>query len=147
MNFKKIYLLILFLTFNQFSFAQIHQEELEKSIQLLDQSLLEKNVNLLSIILHENLTLGHSNGWIESKESLLQNLPTSQITYDKFIQVGEPKITFTKEDMVSLRRKLTAKGSLKQKNFEVDLKILEIWIKNNQVWQLLSRQSVEVDFD
>ena len=141
--------LIPIIVFTQFSFAQ-NQNEYGPDLQhcvLLDTYLMKKDVTNLNSILHPNLSLGHSNGWIETKESLLENLPTSKIKYHAFLYHGTPEVHFQNEEIKSIRRNLTAKGNLIEQEFEVDLKILEVWILVNENWQLLSRQSVEVDFD
>lgn len=141
--------LIPIFVFVQISFAQ-NQNNYEPELQhciLLDTYLMNKDVTKLNSILHPNLSLGHSNGWIETKESLLENLPTSKIKYHAFLYHGSPEVHFQNEEIKSIRRNLTAKGNLNEKEFEVDLKILEVWILANENWQLLSRQSVEVDFD
>lgn len=142
-------LLIPIFVFIQVSFSQT-QNDYDPDFQhciLLDSYLIEKDVTNLNSILHPNLSLGHSNGWIETKESLLENLPTSKIKYHVFLYHGTPEVHFQNHEIKSIRRNLTAKGSLNEKEFEVDLKILEVWILVNENWQLLSRQSVEVDFD
>lgn len=144
-----VFILILFLANS--TFAQIKEKNRygpdTQHCVLLDTSLIEKNIKKLAPMLHPALSLGHSNGWIETKESLLTNLPTSNIKYDQFIYHGSPILTFQNEELKSIRRNLTAKGSLDQKDFQVDLKILEVWVKEGSSWLLLSRQSVEVNFE
>lgn len=113
----------------------------------LDNALMNKDLKTLETILHPNLTLGHSNGWIETKESLLTTLPTSKIQYQQFTYHGSATITFKNDKIKSIRRNLTAFGKLNETEFQVDLKILEVWIYENDEWKLLSRQSIEVNFD
>ncbi len=113
----------------------------------LDDALLEKDTASLQKLLHKDLILGHSNGWWETKASLLKNLPTQKIRYQEFRTVGGPEIHHDSENLKTITRKLTAIGELEDYDFEVDLKIIELWIYENERWQLLARQSVEVDFD
>lgn len=127
--------------------TQIQYSKKFQFCQELDQALLKKDVRKLEDLLHTHLSLGHSNGWVETKESLLKQLPTSAVQYIQFEYQNEPEIHYEKENLISLRRNLTAIGKLKEKPFEVDLKILEVWSKENGFWQLLSRQSVEVQFE
>jgi hypothetical protein len=126
---------------------QIKYSQKFQICQELDDALLKKDISKLEILLHPDLSLGHSNGWVETKESLLKHLPTSAVQYIEFQYQNEPEIHYEKENLISLRRNLTAIGKLKEKPFEVDLKILEVWCKENGIWQLLSRQSVEVNFE
>ena len=113
----------------------------------LDDALLEKDTASLQKLLHEDLILGHSNGWWETKVSLLKNLPTNKIHYQKFHPIGEPEIYHSSENLKTIARKLTVSGEFEDYDFEVDLKIIELWIYESQRWQLLARQSVEVEFD
>lgn len=125
------------------------QQAIALQIKFLENALLEKNTNQLEEILHEDLTFGHSNGWTESKESLLQNLPTSKVSYTDFIKKSEPEIQIIWEanPIASVRREITAVGEYEKTAFQVDLKVLEIWLRKNDNWQLLARQSVEVEFE
>src|SRR5690606_28960664 len=58
----------------------------------LDNALLKKDTASLQKLLHKDLILGHSNGWWETKISLLKNLPTQKIHYQEFRTIGEPEI-------------------------------------------------------
>lgn len=118
-----------------------------RQIEVLDNSLLEKNIKVLTTILHQDLTLGHSNGWVETKETLLQSLPGSKVVYKEFRPFGATEIKLGDDDIATVRRNLTAVGEYKTEVFDVDLKLLEIWICKDGIWQLLARQSVEVDFE
>lgn len=110
----------------------------------LDKALLKKDTVSLQKLLHNDLILGHSNGWWETKESLLKNLPTSKIHYHEFKTIGEPEIHHSSENLKTIARQLTAIGEFEEYEFDVDLKIIEIWIYENERWQLLARQSVEI---
>ena len=125
------------------------QEAIAQQIESLESLLINKNTAGLEEILHNDLTFGHSNGWVETKNSLLENLPTSKVSYTKFVKSNEPeiKIIWESNPLATVRREITAIGEYEKEAFQVDLKVLEIWIKQKNNWQLLARQSVEVDFD
>ncbi|MBA5629890.1 nuclear transport factor 2 family protein [Moheibacter lacus] len=152
---NKLKSLIIILLTNSLVLAQeIHQTNPNAAPSIvwamsseLDDALLEKDTASLRKLLHKDLILGHSNGWWETKVSLLKNLPTQKIRYQEFRTVGEPEIHHASENLKTITRKLTAIGELDDYDFEVDLKIIEIWIYENERWQLLARQSVEVEFD
>ncbi len=152
---SKYKLLLINLLFNSFLIAQEIQptnpNEAPSTVWAvsneLDEALLEKDTASLQKLLHDDLILGHSNGWWETKVSLLKNLPTQKIHYQEFQSIGEPEIHHSSENLKTITRKLTAIGELEDYDFEVDLKIIELWIYENERWQLLARQSVEVEFD
>jgi hypothetical protein len=151
MNYWKTAVMILILFATEFNFAQVKEKvgygPDTLHCVMLDTYLIKKDVKNLEELLHPNLSLGHSNGWIETKESLLATLPTSKVEYHQFTYHGSPIITFENDEIKSMRRNLTAFGKLGEVEFQVDLKILEVWILEKGEWKLLSRQSVEVDFD
>ena len=157
MNHFKFLIIILIISFNSKLFAQETQSISYKNpqqaialhIQFLENAMVQKDTKKLDKILHEDLTFGHSNGWMETKESLLHNLPTSKVSYTDFIKENEAEIKIISEvnPIATVRREITAIGEYEETAFEVDLKVLEIWIKKDEIWQLLARQSVEVDFD
>ncbi|MFV0304408.1 MAG: nuclear transport factor 2 family protein [Moheibacter sp.] len=117
--------------------------EIELHIQKLEQSLVKKDTATLSQLLHSDLTLGHSNGWIETKESLLNSLPTQKVIYTEFIPKNSIEFYLKNNDLVTLRRKVKVIGKYENETFSVDLNILEIWIKKLDHWQLLARQSMD----
>lgn len=125
------------------------QQAITQQIQSLEISLINKNTARLEEILHSDLRFGHSNGWIETKKSLLENLPTSKVFYREFIKhkEAEIKIIWEANPLAIVNREIIAVGEYEKEAFQVDLKVLEIWIKQNKNWLLLARQSVEVDFD
>ena len=79
----------------------------------LDNALLKKDTASLQKLLHKDLILGHSNGWWETKISLLKNLPTQKIHYQEFRTIGEPEIHHSSENLKTITRKLTAIENLK----------------------------------
>ncbi len=157
MNYYKLLIINILFIFNSNLFSQetksvsakIPQQSIDLQIQSLENSLIHKDTDRLDEILHPDLTFGHSNGWVETKNSLLENLPTSQVVYKEFIHHKAPeiKIIWESNPLATVRREITAIGEYEKEVFQVDMKVLEIWIKENKNWQLLARQSVEVDFD
>ncbi len=113
----------------------------------LENALVEKDTAILNQILHEDLILGHSNGWIETKRSLLTTLPTSKIFYRKFKKLEASKYAYVRSDLYTVRQFFKVNGEYENEPFEVNLKTVEVWLKENEVWQLLARQSVEVEFE
>lgn len=118
------------------------QTKIEEYFVALDNALLQKDTLTLKILLHDNLTLGHSNGWVESKESLLKTLVTDYIVYKSFENTETPEIHFETENLITTRRKINVSGIVNGTDFQVKLNALEAWICENGNWQLLVRQSV-----
>ena len=144
------YLLTILLTTSIVYAQEIHQTDLNTTPSTLwamsnelDNALLQKDTARLQILLHGDLTLGHSNGWTETKKTLIESLPTSKVHYGKFIPVDTIEIIHSGADLKTIRRKLIAVGKYEGESFEVHLNILEVWVKEKENWQLLARQSVD----
>ncbi|WP_068598586.1 nuclear transport factor 2 family protein [Vaginella massiliensis] len=142
----KKFLPFLCLLFSIFGQAQTQQDSLAviEAIAKLEEALIQKDTQKLEQILHPKLSLGHSNAWIEDKMSLLENLPTNAVFYKKFCSLGSLQMQWITSKVVWVRREIIAKGTYKIFDFEMKLNLLEIWIKNENNWQLVARQSVEI---
>lgn len=122
--------------------ALSNQEEISLKMAQIDQALIAKDTSALAKILHKDLSLGHSNGWIETKKYLLETLINKGVTYLK-IENAEPfSIYHTSENLITTRRKIDVTGLLNDTPFDVKLNVLEVWIYEDENLQLLARQSV-----
>ncbi len=144
---RKKNILFLFCLFTGF-LAQAQETELKephgigKYFILLDKALMQKDTLTLRAVLHHDLTLGHSNGWIEGKEDLLKTLIVKGVEYHSIEITGEPEIRYNSDSLLTTRRNIDVRGIVNQTSFEVQLNVLEIWICEKGDWQLLARQSV-----
>lgn len=135
--------LLVFLTISckqkQESFEKV---VVENTMQTLDSALIQKDTLTLRKLLHDDLSLGHSNGWIENKTDLLQTLVNSGVIYHT-IQISEtPIIKYKSENILTTRRDIDVEGIVNNTPFSVQLNVLEVWIQNKDAVQLLARQSV-----
>lgn len=129
------------------SLAQLPtHEELHKTIthhiHLLEKALQTQDTTQLNNLLHPQLTLGHSNGWIEDKESLKTDLIRSFVTYEQFNPIGDIHFHFVSDQWVITRRNVDVHGTYNGHTFVSHLQIMEVWTYHNQQWWLTARQSV-----
>jgi len=108
----------------------------------LDEALIRKDTTMLSGLLHANLTMGHSNGWLETKPDLLQTLASGELTYKTILKSSAVTVFHQSDSLAVTRRNIDVNGLLQENAFEVQLNVMEIWIFENNRWQLLARQSV-----
>lgn len=95
----------------------------------------------LSSILDENLSYGHSNGWVESKENVLQNLASGKL---KYIEIKEDSILSKSEDALGYIRYVAEMSvEMDGKPMNLRLKVLEVWRKKNGTWKLFARQATK----
>jgi hypothetical protein len=117
-------------------------EEINLKMSQIDEALIAKDTSALGVLLHNDLTLGHSNGWLETKSDLQKTLIEEGVLYRSIELIGEPEIHFQSGHLISTRRDINVNGIFNSTPFEVKLNVLELWIYENGNWQLLARQSV-----
>ncbi|MDY0090269.1 MAG: nuclear transport factor 2 family protein [Flavobacteriaceae bacterium] len=137
---KLIFILFFFVGFSAFS--QIPEDLIKENIFKIEKALVEKDTIVLQELLHSDLTLGHSNGWIETKESLFEDLKKGKVFYSFFEKVSEVDFTFSSDEMIITRREINAYGTVDEHEFIVKLNVLEVWILQNNSWLLTARQTV-----
>lgn len=119
----------------------LETQELKTLITALENALIAKDTSRLKILLHDDLSLGHSNGWIESKAELLQHLSSGYLVYQDISPIGDIEVS-VKESVARVRRKIKVKGIADKNKFELELGVLEVWLQEDGAWKLWSRQSI-----
>lgn len=117
------------------------EQELRMAISSLESGLMTQDTNGLKDVLHSDLSLGHSDGWIENKAALLQHLGSGYLVYQDISPVGNMEIS-TVGAATRIRRSINVKGIADKKKFDLELNILEVWLQEDGKWKLWSRQSV-----
>lgn len=133
-------LTILFLLISSFTFAQT--SFLKDAVAKLDKALMVKDTVVLKQLLHKDLTYGHSNGWVETKTDVIKDLFSGKLAYSK-IESKDVKWTVT-NDVSTMRSTTEISYLLDGKPGELKLHVLQVWLKTNKGWQLLSRQSTKL---
>jgi hypothetical protein len=114
------------------------QDILVKASRDLHQKLVLNDPKLASV-LDENLSYGHSNGWIESKENVIQDLASGKL---KYVDIKEDSITSVAEkDLGYIRFVAEMTLEMDGKPMTLRLKVLEVWRKKNGSWKLFARQA------
>ena len=118
------------------------EEQLLSHTVKLD-SLIQNNDSSVLDLFEDDVSFGHSNGWIQNYSDFKRDFSSKKVIYDKIEQI---EISELKKDrnISSLRRKIKVSGTYKSQKFEMILALLEIWKKEKSVWKLWSRQSVEI---
>ena len=133
--------LVLFL-FNS-SFAQIDSIGLKNAMQQLDKALLQKDEVVLKSILHKEVSYGHSNGWIQSKDDILNDFRSGKLTYNT-IENNSSAIVKISEKYATVKTNTNAEGIVNGTAFKLTLHIMQFWIKTKKGWQLIARQSTKL---
>ncbi|WP_312089082.1 hypothetical protein [Chryseobacterium sp.] len=94
-------------------------------------------------LLDTDVSFGHSNGWIQNLDDFKKDFSSGKVEYKEISQIEVSEMKKFKNTF-SIRRKIKVKGFYKKQEFEMNLSLLEIWIKKKSLWKLWSRQSVEI---
>jgi hypothetical protein len=136
----RIVFFFLFLTVVHFSFSQ---QTVQIPAGKLEKALLEKDTVSLKQLLHSDLSYGHSNGWTETKTEMISNLVSGKMKYTH-INTSESVYKQT-GDVMSVKAKTKIGYEVDGKSGELDLFVMQVWIKENNDWKLLVRQSTKLN--
>ena len=139
----RIFLTILFFAISGSLFAQSDSILLDRSMKALETGLLRKDSVLLKSVLHDKLVYGHSNGWIEKKQEVINDLFNGTLTYKKLQQYGS-EIVF-EGNIACVRNNPDIEVLMNGNTIKLKLHVLQVWIKTKKNWQLLSRQSTKIN--
>ncbi len=134
------------------SLSNFHTQNLNKDIVIdpklqlvitrLDQ-LMQTNDREITTLLQADVSFGHSNGWIQNFDDFKKDIELKKVHYQEIMQVDLKEVK-TYKNLTSVRRVVHVKGQYKTVNFEMDLTLLEVWLRKNNIWKLWSRQSIEL---
>ena len=124
------------------SFAQIDSVGLKNTMQQLDNALLGKNEHVLRSVLHKDISFGHSNGWIQTRNDILNDFKTGKLVYSKFENNSSAIVSISKK-YATIRTNSNAEGTVNGTAFKLTLHVMQFWIKTKKGWQLMARQSAK----
>lgn len=139
----KSFFSFIFLVCFVFGFSQTYSKQ-EKALLIqiskLD-SLMENNNSKILELFSDDVSFGHSNGWVQNKDDFKKDFESEKVKY-QYVKQTELKEFKIKNKLASIRRIIAVKGLYKEEVFEMKLSVLELWIRQKGIWKLLSRQSV-----
>lgn len=98
-----------------------------------------KNVDSLALLLHENVSYIHSNGWLENKKEVLDNIRTEKLRYHD-INIQESKCVISGKTAVVTGKALFA-VSLDGKPIDISLLYTEVYSLENKTVKLVARHA------
>ena len=107
-------------------------------------SLMENNDSKILELFSDDVSFGHSNGWLQNKDDFKKDFESGKVKYQSVKQTELKEFKF-KNKFANVRRIIAVKGLYKNETFEMKLSVLEFWIKQKGIWKLWSRQSVKIN--
>jgi hypothetical protein len=140
----KYILLILLLIGGNKAFSQ--NTEAEKVNQLHKKKfewLINKKYDSLNGLLDDQVKYLHSNGWVQSKEEVIDDLKSGKLNYTS-VTVEESTVSYFNNCAV-----VTGKGLFKglmtdKSEFTIHLIYTEVYVKQKNQWKLVSRQATKI---
>ena len=117
-------------------------KSIDSAVFSLDRALLAKDTVSLKHLLDDNITYGHSNGWIETKKEVVSDLFSGKLTY-KQINVTSKDIKVNKGIAV-VRMKAEVDVVVGGTPVQLKLNILQVWHWRHRHYVLVARQSVKI---
>jgi hypothetical protein len=122
--------------------AQVDSVGLKDAMQKLDKALMAKDETVLKDLLHNNISFGHSNGWIQSKTDILGDFKSGKLTYNK-IENTKISIVSITDKWATTTTATNAEGVVNGNAFKLTLHVMQVWMKTKKGWQLFARQSAK----
>ena len=104
---------------------------------------MQNNDSKVLDLFSDDVSFGHSNGWIQNKEDFKKDFESGKVKYQSVKQTDLKEFRI-KNKFANIRRIIAVKGLYKNEIFEMKLSVLEFWILKNGKWKLWSRQSVSL---
>jgi hypothetical protein len=123
--------------------AQVDSVSLKETMSNLDKALVNKDEKKLTQLLHPDVSYGHSNGWVQNKNDIINDLKSGKLVYNK-IENSSVMIVAINANWATVRTNTNAEGSVSGTAFQLKLHVLQDWIKTKNGWQLLARQSTKL---
>jgi len=112
------------------------------SVKTLDEALVKQDTNQLGRLLSNELTYGHSNGWVQTKREVIDDLHNGKLSY-KNIKGSDKKVVL-EGNMASVRMDAEITAVLNGNPLQLKLKVLQVWVWKDKHWKLFARQSVKI---
>jgi len=139
---KKLYLFV-FVVFHLFNSAFAQQPNQEEQIIRLSKRkfewLVAKNIDSLKTVLDDQTRYVHSNGWIQTKQEVLDDVVSGKLDYRDVI-VTEASVRLY-PSVAILVGKGQFSGIVNKNPFTMSLLYTEVYVKKGAKWQLASRHA------
>ncbi len=140
MKITRTTLLIFSLILGLGSYGQEADKKLAETIQVFHQALVTANTTSINQQTGKALSYGHSNGWVESKPELLKNLESGKMVYQSYSE--DSVVISSNGNLANARFNAAIRATLNGESIDVQLRVLEVWVKKGNRWLLFARQAV-----
>lgn len=101
--------------------------------------LIARQYDSLNKLMDERILYIHSNGWIQTKKEVIEDLRSGKLNYQK-VTLKETKVRLYGASAI-VTGLGTFEGITDGKSFAMDLRFTEVYLKNGSHWLLASRHA------
>ena len=137
-------LFILVLVVNTTLFAQKPEaSKLSAAANSLNSALLSRDTMALKNILRDDLHYYHSNGWMQSKRDIINDLYNGKLTYNR-INAGAQDVHLMGE-IGNVKSVVDVEAVMNGKLIQLKLKVVQVWYWKDNEWRLYARHSEKIN--
>lgn len=104
--------------------------------------LIAGNIDSLNALLAPEVNYIHSNGWIQTREEVLNDLKNGRLHY-KVVEVEHSEVSILENTAIVTGRG-TFSGVMNGNTFSVKLLYTEVYVKASGRWKLIGRQATKL---
>jgi len=124
--------------------AQSDSAIVKENVARLENALIAKDYREIEALLYKDVNFGHSTGWIQSRQEVINDCKSGKLAYQK-IERNNLYVAAIGKDWATVRYSGIAEGLNEGKEFKIALHVLQVWVKNNKgKWQLAARQATKL---
>lgn len=124
--------------------AQADSVIVKENVVRLENALIEKNIKEIDALLYSNVSFGHSTGWIQSRQEVIDDCKNEKLVY-KEIERNNFFVAGIGKDWATIRYTGIAEGQNAGKDFKIALHVMQVWVKDKKgKWQLAARQATKL---
>lgn len=119
-----------------------YKNEVTEAVESLRKQLLDPEKDALQNLTSDKLTYGHSAGLIENRAEFIESLISGKFNFET-LELTEQTIDISGETAI-VRHHLTGNtADVGKEPGTANLKVLQVWQKQDGGWKLLARQAVK----
>lgn len=135
--------MVLFLLFFQPTYAQNEKNKLTGLLEELRKAMQDPDQKKLDELISDQLTYGHSNGMLDTKESFISNMVSGKANFDdlefsSIVVIDQPHTAIIRHVLKARSLDAGKEPSM------AHLNVMLVWTREKGTWKLIGRQAVKV---
>jgi Domain of unknown function (DUF4440) len=140
---RSILILVLIASLGAYGQSEENQKVNQLHLRKFDW-LINKNYDSLNWLIEPGAKYIHSNGWIQSKQEVIDDLKSGKLNYTS-VNVSESSVALYNNHTAVVTGKGSFKGLMPDKSeFNIHLLYTEVYVKHKKQWKLVSRQACKL---